>query len=70
MTHCSEYLRVKMCGQKGPLRDTVTHCSFHNKILCFLFFGGSFVCFICILIFYLLLGEVARIEDGYEGTGS
>lgn len=63
MTQCSERLQVKMCGQKGALWDRLqlpqedAVCLWH---FVFLFFY---------LIFFSLVGEVAGVEGGSEGTG-
>jgi len=51
MTHCNEYLQMKVCGQKDILWDTPGH-STDSIMRCYLCFwvigggGGSCLCFI------------------------
>lgn len=76
MTHCSEHLYMKMCGQRDTLWDTVTHYSFRDEmfsklllLLLLLLVGWGCACtFVCMYAFYFW-GKVARVKGRCEGTG-
>ena len=63
MTHCSEHLQVKMCGQRDTLWDTLTHYSFHNEMF-------SMLCVLLLLVLLLLLFAcVSYFGERFQGCG-